>query len=227
LPDLVYGEGGGDAMRMSFLILLMLGIAQTYHAAMDQTTLGRVTVAKQGVREGDTVTAMTAVIQPTYSEESALNHKLVMEIRLQDDAIDEAEKAVLRAIASKCEMLGGKAVAIARSMLATEGEMIWEDPSCDGYSKTAFVPEPLGPLVTAKCWPNPANDRLFFDFMPVNASGRVEVMDARGILVASRSFQDQESTLEVNFGALSQGIYLARASLTDGSLFTWKIIIQR
>ncbi len=145
--------------------------------------------------------------------------------------LDSLELASLLAIAGECEDLGGKAVNDARSALASEGVFIWEDPACAGSlppsRKNESDLKPLAATITAECWPNPANDRLFFNFMPVNASGRVEVMDARGILVASQSFHDQESTLEINVGALSQGIYLARASLADGSLFTWKIIIQR
>ncbi|MFN8396699.1 MAG: T9SS type A sorting domain-containing protein [Bacteroidia bacterium] len=208
-------------------MLLSNNAFQSYHQAMQVVNQGKVARANDRIIRGDTLNANPQPIAPGTSDLVALNHKLVLEIRTDGDSLDIGEIAILQAIASQCEMLGGRAVSIARSLLAEEGEIIWEDPACNGFAKTELPLVGLHLPTTARCWPNPANDRLFFDFQPAGATGRIEVRDSRGIIVAEQSIDHSEGVRELSLKHLSQGMYLARAQLIDGATFSWKIVIQR
>jgi hypothetical protein len=134
-------------------------------------------------------------------------------------------------IASQCEELGGKGVNLARAMLATEGILFWEDPDCDTLltptKKAENTSKSAKESIQGKCWPNPASDVLYFDFSQGDLSGRLEIVACTGSVVASNTFGTTAAPLEINIKALSQGIYLARAELQDGSIFSWRVAVQR
>lgn len=217
-----------EAVLLTDSVLLQTSnVFQSYHGAMQAINQGKVAKANDMLVHGDTLGANPQPIVPGPTEQSAINHKLVLEIRTDGDSLDAGEIATLRAIASQCEMLGGRAVSIARSLLAGVDEMIWDDPECNAAAKAGAIAGEPTPTRIAHCWPNPANDRIFFEFLPGNVSGLVQVIDARGVAVEEMVFLDQEGILELPLRGHSQGIYLVRAQLKDGTTFSWKVVLQR
>ena len=131
----------------------------------------------------------------------------------------------------ECEDLGGSAVNIARSMLASEGIFIWEDPSCDKI--VAPVKKASDPIATsttgiiADCWPNPSSGRLLLRFSASDLKGRLRIFDATGKTLLAKAFAYNGQPLEVDGSSWAQGLLSVQVELADGSLFSWRIVLQR
>ena len=136
-------------------------IVQNYFAAMDPTDLAKASRANMALAVPDSVLAFVEMVQIHPVTNILDNQKGVQGIRVDDGEIDSLELVKLLSIASQCEDLGGSAVNIARSMLASEGIFIWQDPGCDKIA--APVKKASDPIATsatgivADCWPNPSS----------------------------------------------------------------------
>jgi hypothetical protein len=64
-------------------------------------------------------------------------------------------------------------------------------------------------------YPNPATDQLMVSVPGTHPQGQVQVIDAHGALVLSRSIKDASTTLDV--GMLAPGLYLVRVQ--DGAKY--------
>ncbi len=69
------------------------------------------------------------------------------------------------------------------------------------------------PIASAFVYPNPASDNCYFKFK-IPFSGKLELLDITGKLVATRSFYGTEATIQLSM--LSAGVYFYRLSDTAG-----------
>lgn len=122
-------------------------------------------------------------------------YKDVFSVRLDDGEIDSVELGKLLLVASQCEELGGKAVNIARSMLAVEGIYFWDDPECDTVpvetKKVTEINNGQSTPALATCWPNPTDGLVFLEFKASSFAGKLSVYCGDGQLLLSRDFKFQ------------------------------------
>lgn len=206
-------------------------VIQAYQAGLAGTSLAATSNANEQLLVPDTAQAAMASSQIQQQSQSEVNHKAVLAIRLNNASLDSAEILQLQVIAALCETNGGKAVNIARGLLASEGIMIWDDPGCIGNTRTANVSdaEQSGktPTLDAFCWPNPTDGKLFLKFSDNQIIGTIEVFDASGKRLLERKFESMAETLELDGSQWSQGLILVKVRLSDGRLFDWKVLLQR
>lgn len=212
---------------------LMLGdtVIQSFHAATAGTDLGAASRANLKLVVPDTLLAALETNLVNAVDDILYNHREVQVIREADAELDSLEVAQLLIIAAQCEELGGKAVNIARSMLAVEGIMIWDDPECEDPNKIGEDAQPSSNFsadaVTAKCWPNPTNGRLFIGFNRGEVQGTVTVYGNQGQTLMSQGFDYGGQPIEVDASGWSQGLLLVQVETLTGKLFTWRILLQR
>ncbi len=206
-------------------------LMQAYYNDIDSTLLGAVSRANVDLTEPDTIGAIIEVALVSPLNDILSLHKDVQEIRIADEEIDSLELAQLISIARQCEDFGGKAVNFARSMLATEGLFIWNDPAC--YQSTPPVKKqdiavvPSAPVVVAECWPNPTSGELNIKFNQVDLIGTLRVFDAHGKVLLTRQFDYGGVDIPVDASGWSQGLLLVQVELEDGLLFSWRIVLER
>lgn len=204
-------------------------LLQAYYAGCEAKSLGAACRSNEDIIVPDSVMAAVeaGLILPQVPSEA--NHKAVLEIRLDDDGLDSVEIRELLQIALQCEELGGRAVNIARGLLAGEGILIWDDPACGGGKAMEEPGEPTPPTapVAAECWPNPSNGRILLRFEAPAACGTLTVFDARGVQLLARPFSYEGQPLELDGSAWSQGLLLVKVALQDGSQFSWRVVLQR
>jgi Secretion system C-terminal sorting domain len=177
----------------------------------------------------DTTNAIASAVNILPQCLRSSNHIAVLGIRLNGERIDNLEMQQLLSIATQCEDLGGKAVNIARSVLATQGVYIWDDTGCQGASKYGNAPSAEGAtvMVSAECYPNPTAGAITVRFGQHHPEGIIKVYDALGKLAISQPISLNSETVELDASESSQGILLVVAELTDGTRFSWRIILQR
>ncbi len=205
-------------------------IIQSYHADLVGTSLAATCNSNEALVVPDSLQSMVTASLIAPLSQSEINHKTVLDIRLSDEELDSAEIQTLLTIASECEALGGKAVNIARGLLASEGIMIWDDPGCQRGLKTEENEgegNASSSFVTAECWPNPTNNLISVRFNVASAKGQLSLYDAQGKLLATEGFQYEGQPLEVETGKWSQGLVVVKVDLQDGTQFKWRVVVQR
>ena len=224
-------EWAYEAMLDDSALLVNNPSIQPYFNALGGSNLGAATRANGELAVPDTVFAMmeSALVNPTTVILG--NQKIVQDIRIDDEVISPLELSKLLAIASQCEDLGGSAVNIARSMLAAEGILIWNDPGCDGKAPPVKKQDE-GSVVTvggmnAECWPNPSAGRMYVRLSNLEAKGRLRVVDATGRVLLSKGFEYGGQPLEIDASAWAQGLLLVQVELKDGTLFIWRMVLER
>jgi stage V sporulation protein SpoVS len=173
---------------------------------------------------------MQAAAQIIQQSQSEINHKAVINMRVNGSDLSATEIQQLQAIASQCEAEGGKAVNIARGLLASEGIMIWEDPGCPNGAKTDGLGEISGQVknvIAAECWPNPTNGGIYVRFNNPGVKGVLSLYDAQGKVLRSQGFEFQGEAIEADVSNLAQGLVVVKVDLQDGSHFQWRVIVQR
>ncbi|MFN8395068.1 MAG: LamG-like jellyroll fold domain-containing protein [Bacteroidia bacterium] len=203
-------------------------VIQAYYTATAGTSVGAASTSNEELIVPDTVLATVTAAQITPLSPSEANHKAVLDIRLDDPDLDSVEVQQLLLIANQCEELGGRAVNIARGLLAGEGILIWDDPGCAGakFEGQGAGDEEQGQVV-AECWPNPTGGRISLRFSVPDVAGTLSVFDGQGRLLLTEFFNYQGLPLEVDASAWSQGLLLVRVDLMDGSHFKWRVVVQR
>ncbi len=74
-------------------------------------------------------------------------------------------------------------------------------------------------------YPNPVSKSLFVEALDVdNADGLIEVLDASGRAVVSKTFSKDESRYEIPFNTLPSGIYLVKMRQSDGVVHSMKVL---
>lgn len=204
---------------------------QPYFNQLSSTDLGDATRANSELMEPDTLSAMMASAQLSPVTMILGHHKVVQAVRLDNDVVDSLELASLLAIAGQCEVLGGKGVNFARSMLAAEGIFVWNDPVCappqQPIRKQELAQTTASAELTAECWPNPNNGRLFLGFSRPEIEGRINAYDATGRNLLSTAFDYAGQPLEFDTAKWAQGLLLVEVSLKDGRKFSWRIVLER
>ncbi len=66
-------------------------------------------------------------------------------------------------------------------------------------------------------YPDPAQDRLMITY-PADASGTLEVIDARGVIVLKASTSGHPSFMELDVRAWAPGLYMARMRTNEGNV---------
>jgi hypothetical protein len=203
---------------------------QAYHAACSGTSLAATCEANERLNMPDSALAAQATQQILPLSLSEVNHKAVLNIRLAGPELDQGEIQQLIAIAGQCEAIGGRAVNIARGLLAAEGILFWEDPGCQTGLKTDAPDlggDGLAAAVSAECWPNPGSGRIFVRFSEPGLSGWLSAWDASGRELGRWPFDFGGQPLELDAGGWAQGLLTVRAELANGTWFSWRVIVQR
>ena len=152
----------------------------------------------------------------------------------EEDTVLSARGSVRLEITAlrRCDKdLGGKAVNIARAMLAVEGIFIWDDPECDTLPIVVKKMEAgelqEGTLVKAECWPNPSDGLIFVRFDVPALTGMVTVTDAQGRQLLHKHFETNGEPLALDGSGWSQGLVVIRVESGNGDLFIWHVLLQR
>lgn len=204
-------------------------VIQAYQASMTGSSLAASSTANEVLVVPDSLLARQETAQISLLGTSEANHKKVLDSRLEDAQLSPDEIAQLVIMASDCEAEGGKAVNIARGLLACEGIIVWEDPGCTRNAKVAN-PQTQGEgnaaLVDVKCWPNPTTGKIFLA-ATASVSGNLKVYDAQGRLLLDRKIELGDATTEIDGSDWSQGLLLVSFTLSEGSHQSWRVLLQR
>jgi PKD repeat protein len=204
-------------------------IIQAFHGACVGTSLAAACNSNEKVIVPDSVSALQSASQIVQTSQSEINHKTVLAIRLNSPDLNAGEILQLLAIAGQCEATGGKAVNIARGLLASEGHYIWDDPGCQGGLKLQGTAPSSSevPVIGAECWPNPTAGKVFLKFSSAQVQGNIALYDAQGRQLLAAPINYTGQPLEFGIGAWSQGLVVVKVELDNGSRFSWRVIVQR
>ena len=203
---------------------------QRFYDSVAIRDMGAAVRASNELEKPDTTTAIieTALVSPIT--DILGNHKEALEIRVDDGEIDSVELSQLLALAAQCEELGGKAVNMARSMLALEGIYIWEDPECGPPPKEvrkAGISDQEATAYGAECWPNPADGMVFLKFAGAEVAGTLTVHGSSGQVLLSRRFDYTGEPIAIDTRHWAQGLTLVSVETVDGRRFAWRVVLQR
>lgn len=133
-------------------------------------------------------------------------------------------------IANQCPLAGGRAVYQARGLwLALQPEARWDDDSlCNAVGMSYRQQADPATENIFGLQPNPADRNLRLTNLSGNAwAGRLELVNALGVMVAGRQVDSPVRELELDVAALPAGVYACRLRAHDGSiLFSSKFIVQ-
>ena len=202
---------------------------QSYLAMQNGTSLAATVNANEEVLVPDSLSALAFATQISQNSLSEINHQQVLAIRLNGVELDSIAQVQLEGIALQCEAEGGKAVNIARGLLASEGNMIWEDPSCTSNARQiegqeAEAMDPSESHIT--CYPNPSSGMIYVSSV-IAATGELSVYDVHGKLLLRQRANLGEEPIEISGHNWSQGLILVQFRLDNGGLNTWRILIER
>jgi hypothetical protein len=74
----------------------------------------------------------------------------------------------------------------------------------------------IGDERSMNLWPNPSSDRITLDRKSHSNEGRVEVFSLEGKLMSSYSFEQGNTSLEIDINALPKGLYLIKYEDAEG-----------
>lgn len=117
-----------------------------------------------------------------------------------------------------------KKYALAEAQLDTNGVITSFRYQVDSIPKkpTTGLVQAFKPTLTLAAYPNPADEQITFNTDAT--TGRIDLMDITGQIVATSTLNNQTTTVSTQ--GMPAGIYIARVSGNDGSYAIAKFVVQ-
>jgi hypothetical protein len=163
----------------------------------------------------------------------AANEQAVNEVALSlaaspDTPLSLSQEATLFSIAEQCLLEGGKAVITARALLLRDTSLAFAQyDDCSPVEERQSEPHAVAPSHSNRLSiaPNPGKANILVSWGAQPAS-KLEVYRINGERIAAFQLEEGSTALPISMSGHSNGLYLIRLLLQDGSTITAKLLVH-